>query len=123
MTAPAVIMTDTAGCIIYWTEEAQELFGYPKEFAMGQSLDLIVPVQYRDAHWRGFHRAMSAPRIKDLVSDMPVLCADGSTRYFAGRLVVVMDALATAVGAVAIFTDQGEVGFRAFSFTQGDNFG
>jgi PAS domain S-box-containing protein len=114
MSSAAVIMTDTEGCISYWNAGAESLLGYSALAAMGQSLDLIVPIEHREAHWRGFHRAMDQPQIKDLASDLPLLCADGTNRHFAGRLLVLMDALGKAIGAVAIFTDRGEVGFRAF---------
>ena len=114
MTRTAVIMTDTNGCISHWTTEAEVLFGYAALDAVGQTLDLIVPIEHQEAHWIGFRRAMAQPKIKDLTSDLPLCCADGTIRHFAGRLLVLMDPLGTAIGAVAVFTDKGEVGFRPF---------
>jgi hypothetical protein len=35
---------------------------------------------------------------------LPVLCAHGELRTFAGRLIVLTDGLGTAIGAPAIFT-------------------
>jgi hypothetical protein len=43
-----------------------------------------------------------------------VVCADGQVRPFAGRLLVLSDALGVAVGAMAIYTDDGLTGVRPF---------
>ena len=83
-----MIETDTAGVIQRWNDGAEELFGHPAAVALGRKVDFIVPGHLRDAHWTGFHRAMNEPKIKDLAADLPVLCADGEVRHFAGRLLV-----------------------------------
>lgn len=77
-------------------------------------MDLLVPEHLRDAHWRGFRRAMINPTIKDLAADIPVRCADRQLRTFAGRLLVLSDGLGVALGAIAIFTDGGTTGLRPF---------
>lgn len=78
-------------------------------------MDLIVPEHLRDAHWAGFHRAMAAPEIKDMAGDLPVLCADGKVREYAGRLLTLSDGLGQAIGAIAIYRSQGSTGLRPFS--------
>jgi hypothetical protein len=82
----AVVMADTRGRISQWSQR----------------------------HWAGFRRAMQAPQVKDLAADMPVLCADGQTRTFAGRLLVLSDGLGVAIGAMAIFAAEGSTGVRPF---------
>lgn len=114
MDTHAVIVADTDGRIIQWNDAAETLFGHPAEDAIGRSLDLIVPTHLRDAHWAGFARAMQDPQIKDLAADLPVLCADGVVRSFAGRLLVLSDGLGTAIGAMAIYTGHGSTGVRPF---------
>jgi hypothetical protein len=82
-------------------------------------VDLIVPEHLRDAHWAGFHRAMASPEVKDLAADLPVLCADGCVREFAGRLLALSDGLGTAIGAIAIYRPEGSTGVRPFSAATG----
>jgi PAS domain S-box-containing protein len=109
-----VIETDTAGVIQRWNDGAEELFGHPAAVALGRKVDFIVPWHLRDAHWTGFHRAMNEPKIKDLAADLPVLCADGEVRHFAGRLLVLSDGLGTALGALAIYASEGATGVHPF---------
>ena len=58
--ADAMIYSDKEGIICGWNAAAEVLFGYAKDEAMGQSLDLIIPERLRDAHWAGFNRAMAS---------------------------------------------------------------
>ncbi|MHB8436446.1 MAG: PAS domain S-box protein [Acidimicrobiales bacterium] len=105
---------DRQGVICSWDEGAEALFGHGVADAVGQSLDLIVPAERREAHWAGFRRAIAEPKPKDLAADLPVCCADGEVRHFAGRLVVLFDPFGEAVGATAIFTASGTTGVRPF---------
>lgn len=54
----AIVGADTDGVIRLWNRGAEEIFGYTREEAVGESLDLIVPEEYRDAHWQGFDAAI-----------------------------------------------------------------
>jgi hypothetical protein len=58
--------------------------------------------------------ARDQPEIKDMAADLPVLCADGDVREFAGRLLALSDGLGV-IGAIAIYGSQGSTGIRAFS--------
>lgn len=58
---------------------------------------------------------MRQPEVKDLAADLPVLCADGTVREFAGRLLALSDGLGVAIGAIAIYTEAGTTGLRPFS--------
>ena len=62
--ADALIHSDTHGIIRGWNKAAEVLFGYPKDEAIGQSLDLIIPDRLRAAHWAGFDRAMTLGRTR-----------------------------------------------------------
>lgn len=110
----ATITTDTEGTIVGWDAGAAALFGHAADDVLGRPVDLLVPEPLRAAHWTGFRRAMRSPRVRDLAADLPVLCADGRVRPFAGRLLVLSDALGVAVGAMAIYTDDGLTGVRPF---------
>ncbi len=58
---------------------------------------------------------MGSPAVRDLAADLPVLCADGEIRIFAGRLLVLSDAVGVALGALAIYTDDASTGLRPFT--------
>jgi PAS domain S-box-containing protein len=115
MTGHAIVVAGAAGTIVWWSPGAEALFGYEAAAAQGRSLDLIVPPALRARHWAGFRRMMQAPQVKDLAADLPVLCADGQVREFAGRLLVLSDGLVVALGAMGIFAAEGRTGIRPFS--------
>ena len=56
----AIVIADPAGVIRFWSMGAEKTFGHSAGFALGQTLDLIVPTEYREAHWKGFRRAMTS---------------------------------------------------------------
>lgn len=114
MTTQATVLVDVEGCVLQWDAGAEALFGYAGDQALGERVDFMIPEEHRGAHWAGFHRAMAAPELKDMTADMPVVCADGTTRHFAGRLLALSDGLGEAVGALAVFTDAGATGIRPF---------
>ncbi len=62
--ADAVIYADRAGTIRRWNHAATELFGFARDEALGQSLDLIIPEHLRGAHWKGFDAAMANGALK-----------------------------------------------------------
>ena len=111
----AVIVVDTSGVITGWNHVAETLFGYRADEAVGQSLDLVVPEHWQEAHWAGFDRAMKDPRVKALPANLPVRCADGKMGNFACRLLVLSDGLGVAIGAMAIFSSARTTGVRPFS--------
>ena len=59
-----VIVASIEGTILLWNDRAEAIFGYSRQEVLGQSLDLIIPVELRKAHWEGFNRAISEGRTK-----------------------------------------------------------
>ena len=52
-------MADREGIIRLWNSlAAGAVFGYPAAEAAGQSLDLIIPEQFRAWHWDAFRKVM-----------------------------------------------------------------
>lgn len=50
----AFVAIDHSGCIVEWNPQAEALFGWPREQALGQQLEqTIIPQQYRASHNRG----------------------------------------------------------------------
>ena len=60
----AIIVSDAKGMITVWNRAAESLFGFAKAEAIGQTLDLIIPERFREAHWKGFDRALAAGSTK-----------------------------------------------------------
>lgn len=59
-----VIVASVDGKILLWNDRAHAIFGYSRQEVLGQSLDVIIPNELRDAHWKGFNRAMSDGRTR-----------------------------------------------------------
>ncbi len=52
----AIVAADEMGRITFWNQGAEKIFGYAAAEVMGESLDLLIPAQYGDAHRVGFER-------------------------------------------------------------------
>lgn len=107
----AMVVADTNGVIRLWNAGAEALFGYDASGAVGQSLDLIVPPEYREHHWNGFHAAMQGDQtaIDRVSANIPALSRGGATLRVTVRLLVLRDAKQAIAGAMAIFIpDDGE---------------
>ena len=59
-----IVFANRDGIIELWNPAAEAVFGYNSEEAVGQSLDLIIPKDLREAHWRGYRAAMSSGQTK-----------------------------------------------------------
>jgi PAS domain S-box-containing protein len=103
----AVVLADTTGTITAWNAGAERLFGYRAAEAIGRTLDVILPPDYREAHWTGFRRAMATGECKldRAAANLPVLCADGDVRLFPGRFVFLTDGRGAAAGALGIYAE------------------
>jgi len=51
-----IITADSRGFILSWNRAAETIFGYGPDEAVGQSLTLIIPEQFKSAHERGIER-------------------------------------------------------------------
>jgi PAS domain S-box-containing protein len=101
----AIIIADTNGVIQLWSTAASMLFGHSDKEAVGQKLDLVVPEEYRDHHWKGFHAAMKrgTANAEGEFFDAPALCRSGEVKTLRGQLHVLRDEQKNAIGAMAIF--------------------
>ena len=100
----AIIMANRSGIITYWNTAASELFGYSAKEALGASLDLMVPPEYQERHWQGFHRVLDGgpATFEGRAANIPVKCKDGQILAFPARFVVIRDPHERPVGAMAI---------------------
>ena len=111
----ALVRADVGGRIVEWDEGAEEFFGFSTAEALDESLDLIVPEEFRERHWVGFNRTIATGvcRLDRATTNVPVQCKDGSIRAFPARFVFLQDARDNVVGVIGLYAEpQGtEVGF------------
>lgn len=105
MDSHAVVIADPAGVIRFWSPGAEGAFGYSAGQAVGGTLDLIVPPEFREAHWIGFRRAMEtgAAEAEDAATPFPVRRADGEVVATPGRLTLMRDPRGQVIGAAVVF--------------------
>lgn len=105
--AEAVIYSDTQGIIRLWNRGSEALFGFTAAEALGQSLDLIIPENLRQAHWRGFDAAIAGGKTR--LAGHPTLTRgqhkSGEKRYVEMSFALVIDEASTVLGAVAVARD------------------
>jgi len=105
METEAIVLADRTGIIRYWSGGAAIMFGYPVDQAVGQPLDLIVPGEYREAHWKGFRRAIESgsAAAEGQPGAFPAMNSDGSIVVRTGRLSLVRQSQGNVVAALVVF--------------------
>lgn len=58
-TSLALVSVDASGAIRFVNQAAAEMFGYGIEDMIGEPVEIIIPERFRQAHGRGFARAMA----------------------------------------------------------------
>ena len=103
----AVIFAGTDGVITVWNAAAERVFGHSPANAIGQNLDIIIPEQFRNAHWTGFDRALAAGETKFRGQALTTRAtrADGETIYVDLGFEIIKDASGTVIGAMATARD------------------
>jgi PAS domain S-box-containing protein len=104
----AVVVCDAAGAIIVWNDAAVRMFGFTREDALGQSLDLIIPERQRQRHWDGYNKSMSTgeTRYGSDVLRVPALHKDGRTLSIAFTVAMLYDDAHKVTAIVAVVRDE-----------------
>jgi PAS domain S-box-containing protein len=99
----AVIYANTDGTIVVWNPAAEAMFGHSAADAIGRNLDIIIPEQFREAHWKGFERALAAGDTKYRGQSLATrsMKANGDVFYVELGFAIVHDASGAVIGALA----------------------
>jgi PAS domain S-box-containing protein len=106
----ALVFADPSGVVRIWNAGAEALFGHRAADAIGQTLDLVVPPEYRERHWAGFRAAMaeSDGNVDHGSFSVAALHRDGTDMRIEVRLLVVHDSRDRVAGAMAVFSPNDE---------------
>ena len=106
--ADAIMVCDAKGLIIFWNEASERMFGFTKQEAIGQSLDIIIPQKQQARHWEGYHITMASGITKygTSVLRVPAVHKDGHTLSIAFTVSLMRDADQKVTAIVAIVRDE-----------------
>jgi len=80
---PIVLVMDGAGLIVEWTPNAEKIFGWPREEAVGQKLSArIIPERHRAAHEAGLKRFLAGGAGALLDRTLQIVAIDREGREF-----------------------------------------
>lgn len=80
----AIIVIDQKSKILLWNPKAEEIFGWSTAEVIGRSLsDIIIPVQYREAHYQGMKRLLTTgeARVLNKTIEITALNKQGNEFY------------------------------------------
>jgi len=103
----AIVFADSDGIIRLWNSGAEAIFGYSKEEAIGETLDLIVPEKLREKHWEGYRKVMDTGVTKygsDILA-VPALKKDDSRLSVEFTIVLLKNDSGKPIGTAAIMRD------------------
>jgi PAS domain S-box-containing protein len=103
----AVIVSGTDGLIRVWNRAAETLFGHAANEVVGKSLDVIIPERLREAHWRGFDKALETGVMKyaGRVLTTRSMHKDGRTLYVDLAFGLLRDEAGAVTGSIATARD------------------
>jgi len=106
----AVVFADRDGIIRLWNAAAEVMFGHSAADAIGHSLDIIIPEEFRERHWTGYRRALAAGATKYAGRSLPTrsMKADGEAFYVELSFSIIRDAAGATIGALAHARDINE---------------
>lgn len=79
----AAVAIDAAGDVVGWNDAAVQIFGWPRNEALGRNLnDLIVPTEHQRAHALGMHRYQRTGEAHVVNRRIEIAAHDKSGRQF-----------------------------------------
>jgi PAS domain S-box-containing protein len=104
----AIIYADALGRIRFWNQGAERIFGFRKNEAVGQTLDIIIPEHLRKRHWEGFMRTMNTGKTRygsGDVLEVPALRKDGTRAAVEFSMLPFRDKDGTMLGIGVVLRD------------------
>lgn len=106
--ADAIIAIDRDNMVTFWNPGATRIFGFTRDEAVGQSLNIIIPENLRARHLEGYRNTMATGRSRYGEADLlavPGLRKDGSRVSVEFTIVLLKDAQGNMTGTAAILRD------------------
>jgi len=104
----AIVAADKDGMIVFWNPGAERIFDYSNAEAVGQSLDIIIPMRLRRRHWEGYRRVMEGAESRyghgDLLA-VPGITKGGRSISLEFTIVPLRSGSDSLVGLAAIMRD------------------
>ena len=104
----AVIFADCEGLIRFWNAGAERLFGFSRDEAVGQSLEIIIPKRLRQRHWDAYRRMMETGRPRHPSNDplsVPAQTKSGQTISIHFTVAPLPGPYGVVAGIVAVLRD------------------
>ena len=104
----AILYSDNEGVIRFWNGGCERIFGFGAAEAIGQSLDIIIPENLRERHWRGHRETIRTGHTKYGAGDLlavPALRKDGARISVEFSILAIRDANEAIIGMAAIMRD------------------
>ncbi|WP_229266715.1 PAS domain-containing protein [Leptospira sp. severe_002] len=104
----AIVACDRDGVIRLWNPGAERMFGFSRNEALGQTLDIIIPERFRSRHWDGFHTMMRTGQSRyadGALLAVPGLRRDGSLISIEFTIAPIRDESDEVVGLVSVIRD------------------
>ncbi len=79
----AIVIVDPEGRIVEFNSMAQAMFGYDRMDVLGQSVELLLPDQFRGRHVDERQRYTQAPHVRPMASERNLLARHKDGREFA----------------------------------------
>lgn len=104
----AIVISNAEGLITLWNPAAERMFGFTREEALGNTLDLIIPERLRGRHWDGYHKTMVSgqTRYGNDVLRVPALDKAGRALSIAFTVALLTAPDGSVSGIVAVIRDE-----------------
>lgn len=102
-----IVLAGRDGKILEWNAAATRIFGFTREQALGQTLDLIIPERYRERHWTAYDVTMETgiTRYGSDLLRIPALHAEGRPLSIAMTVGLLTDDAGQVSSIVAVVRD------------------
>lgn len=106
----SVVVCDVDGKITFWNAASERMFGFTPAEAVGQSLDIIIPVKLRKRHWDGYHKTMASGKTRygHTVLSVPAIDKAGRTLSIGFTVALLHDAAGKVVAIASVMRDETE---------------